>query len=204
MGLNVAGREIALTLKAEPCAVTCVTVKLAVPGLLIVTGWLVEVPTVTLPKLMLGGFRAICAVGVATAVAFSVIVRGAPGALLWMVSVPVALPAPEGVNFTMMAPFCPAGMVAGSDGPATLNPEPLTFTWEIVTGTSPLLVTVTLCVLLLPIVTLPKFTLLESAESWPELAPVTPHPLAARTPARASPSKNRPPCARRPRPSGAV
>jgi len=167
--------------------------------LLTLTVRLLDVPTVMLPKLMLAGFTEICAVGDATPIPFSVIVSGAPATLLVIVSVPVTLPAPVGVNFTAIVAFCPGGTVIGSAAPTTLNPAPVMLTCVIVTAVVPLLVTVTFWVPLLPVVTLPKFTLVESGESCPELAPVTPHPVAARAPARASPSRIKPPCARQSR-----
>lgn len=62
---------------------------------------------------------------------------------------------------------CPTGIVPDGFPPITLNPAPDIVACETVTVAVPVLVTVKLCVALLPTATLPKVKLVALAESTP-------------------------------------
>jgi len=95
----------------------------------------------------------------ATPVPDKVSLNGVSSALLVKAILPLALPVVAGVNVTLKVAFCPTVKVSGSDGPLMLNPVPDTVAREIVVLDVPLPVSVTVWVLLLPTVTLPKVTL---------------------------------------------
>lgn len=75
------------------------------------------------------------------------------------VIVPVTFPAAAGVTARVRVPDCPAGSAIGSAVPERLNCEFEKVAWVILTETVPVFETETLCVLFLPTVTVPKFTL---------------------------------------------
>ncbi len=77
-------------------------------------------------------------------------------ALLVTVMVPVALPPDAGSNVALSAALCPLDRINPDDTPLAPNPAPATVTFEIVTLELPAFVSVTLCVLLLDTLTLPK------------------------------------------------
>lgn len=92
----------------------------------------------------------------ATPVPESVITIGEFAALLVTVMLPVALPLDAGSNLALSAVLCPLERINPDDTPLTPNPAPATITFEIVTLELPGFVSVTLCVLLLDTLTLPK------------------------------------------------
>ena len=61
-----------------------------------------------------------------------------------------------GANFTDSVTYAPAEILYGTTNPLTLNPVACTDSAEIVTGATPVFVTVTVIVLLEPTVTAPK------------------------------------------------
>jgi hypothetical protein len=77
-------------------------------------------------------------------------------ALLVIVIVADVLPVAVGANLAERVVFWPAGMVIGVVSPFMLKPVPEMLTWEIVALAFPLLVSVIVCELLLPTVTLPN------------------------------------------------
>jgi hypothetical protein len=85
--------------------------------------------------------------------------------LLTRVIVPVTLPAALGSNTALNVAVLPAAIVAGAEIPVTLKPAPLTVTEEIVTVALPPFVRLTLCELLVPVVTLPKAAVVGVAAS---------------------------------------
>lgn len=86
-------------------------------------------------------------------------------ALLVTVTLPVTLPVAVGANATLNDVDCPAASVRGSERPVTLNPVPVTLSFERVTLALPVLLSVTVCVALVPVVTLPKLSEVDDAES---------------------------------------
>ncbi len=76
-------------------------------------------------------------------------------ALLATVMLPVALPAAAGSNVALNETLCPLERITPTAPPA-LNPAPETTTFEIVTLELPVLVSVTVWVLVLEMLTLPK------------------------------------------------
>jgi len=86
--------------------------------------------------------------------------------LLVTVTLPERLPALAGSNVTLNEVACPAASVSGTVKPVALNPAPLSLICERVTLALPLLVTVTLCVVLVPVVMLPKLSDAGATASW--------------------------------------
>src|SRR6267143_5606237 len=163
-----------LALKPAPVAVTPEMVTLEFPLLVSVTGNPLLPPTFTLPKLRLVGLAPSKNVA-STPVPLRVRVRGEPGALLVMETLPLALPVAEGANCALNVVFCPAASVSGTDKPAMLKPVPKALAAEIVTLAVPELLNVKVCVPLLPTSTFPKLKLERLGVS----APCTPVPLKA-------------------------
>src|SRR5258707_13234044 len=93
---------------------------------------------------------------------------GAPGALLVMETLPVALPVGGGANCPLNGFFCPAASVSGTDKPVMLKPVPEVLAAEIVTLAVPELLNVKVCVPLPPTSTLPKLKLEGLGESRSE------------------------------------
>jgi hypothetical protein len=103
-------------------------------------------------------------------VPLSGIVRGGPGALLAIETLPVKLLAEAGAKLAVKEVVCPGLRVAGTDKPAMLKPVPEALAAEIVTLAAPELLNVMVCVPLLPTRTFPKLKLDglgESAASMP-------------------------------------
>lgn len=98
-------------------------------------------------------------------------------ALLVTVMLPLALPTDDGANVTLQEVDCPAARLKGKPMEQMLKPAPLGVTCEIVTLEFPELVSVTLCVALVPVVRLPKLNDVGFAESCKVAA--TPVPLSA-------------------------
>ena len=149
-------------------------------------------PTVTLPKLRLVGFRASCpAVPVPVPVPsrFSVAVLAAS---LVIVAVALNVPAAFGENVTLTGVLCPAAKVRGRLGAFREKYLVEILTLLIVTDAGPELVAVADRVLLLPAVTLPKFRVAVARErvpgcGWLEEAALKPwQPTRKASPARRS------------------
>jgi hypothetical protein len=89
------------------------------------------------------------------------------------------LPAPDavGVKTTLNVAVEPAAIVCGTLIPVVLKPVPEVVIFETLTVELPVLVSVTVCVLLLPTLTFPKLKLVALAESWSVVA--APVPLIA-------------------------
>jgi hypothetical protein len=149
---SVRGVLTALTLKPVPEAVTCDTVKLAVPEFVKVTVWEPLLPTFTEPKLT--------AEGLAPSwpwvpVPDRAIAAGEPGALLTIETLPVAAPAEVGAKMAANEALLPALIVIGKLAPLTLNPVPEADACVTVRVALPLFVSVIVWVALLPTDTLP-------------------------------------------------
>jgi hypothetical protein len=89
----------------------------------------------------------------------SAITFGPLEALLVTVMLPVAAPLAAGENVTFMVPVCPGVSMVPAGTPLAVKPAPAMLTFEIVTFDVPAFARVTLCMLLLDTVTLPKFRL---------------------------------------------
>jgi hypothetical protein len=97
-------------------------------------------------------------------------------AVLTSDTVPDTPPDAVAANTTSNDEPWPGDNVSGSAAkPLTLNPEPLTLIWDMVTLAVPVLLTATGSVLLVPTATVPKFKVLGFALSWPTTA--TPLPV---------------------------
>ena len=93
------------------------------------------------------------------------IVVGELVALLLIVTLPETLPAAEGAYATLNEVDCPGASERGSVSPVTANPLPVTLSCDNVTFALPVLLSVTVCVALVPVATLPKFSEVGEAES---------------------------------------
>ncbi len=98
------------------------------------------------------------------------------GALLATAMLPLKVAALVGANFTVIGAVCPAVKVKGAVKPVIVNPAPLTPTLVMLTLVFPELLSVTVCWVLVPVVTELKFTLLGLAESVVLVA--TPEPVS--------------------------
>lgn len=96
-------------------------------------------------------------------------------ALLVTVTLPVTLPTAAGAKMTLKEVLCPAATVTGNPIEDRLKPVPLAVTCEMVTLAFPVLLIVTVCVALVPVVRLPKLKELGFAES--SKVDATPVPL---------------------------
>ena len=112
-------------------------------------------PTLTFPKLKLDELSPRTRVAAAP-VPLREIVSGELGALLTSVIDPVTLPAALGPNAALNVAALPAAMVTGAVIPVVPKPVPETVTEEIVTVAEPPFVRLTVCELLVPVVTLPN------------------------------------------------
>ena len=86
-------------------------------------------------------------------------------ALLVTVTLPVTLPAEAGAKATLNEVVCPAARVTGKPIEDRLKPVPLAVICEMVTLALPVLLRVTVCVALVPVVRLPKLNEAGLAES---------------------------------------
>jgi hypothetical protein len=88
------------------------------------------------------------------------------GALLTSVNAPVVLLAEAALKLTVKAAEPPGTSVRGKVTALNPKPEPLTVACVMLRLALPGLLTVTVCVLVMPTVTLPKFTLVGTTEIW--------------------------------------
>lgn len=87
-------------------------------------------------------------------------------ALLVTVMLPVTLPAVDGSNVALTVAVCPPDKINPAVPLVTLNPAPMTTTFEIVTVEVPELVSVTLLVTLFETLTVPSSKLVELLFNW--------------------------------------
>ena len=124
-------------LKPVPTRDAWVTLRFAVPGLLMTSVWVLVTPTVTLPKLTLAGITEICG---CTPLPLSEIAVGELVALLAKLRLPVALPAVAGAKLTLSERLWPAARVTAPVKPLTVNPDPVMVTCERLTLAVPVFV----------------------------------------------------------------
>ena len=151
--------------KPAPETLIWETLTLELPVSVSVTVCAALLPTFTLPKLRLVGLAVSRKVAV-TPVPLRAIASGELGALLTSETVPVTLPAALGVKATLNVALLPAAMVTGAVMPVRLKSLPDTVAWEIVTLSLPVLDSLMVCELLVPVTTLPKLALEGVAASW--------------------------------------
>jgi hypothetical protein len=149
--MPLAEKSLAFTVTAE-------IVALAVPLLVTVTVWVLELPTAMPGKLKLVGL-AVSEGAAAVPVPLSGTAVGELVALLAILTLPVRLPAVVGSNRTLNVVVPPAGIVAGVASPLTLKAPPLSPICEIVSDAVPVFVTVKLSDFVCPSATLPKLKL---------------------------------------------
>jgi hypothetical protein len=169
---TVTGEDIPETLKPEPVALTEDTVRLAVPVLLKVTVLEVLLPALMLPKETLVGEAEIAP---CVASALNGMTSALADALLKIETLPVALPATVGAKTTLKVAELPAPTEIPPDTPETLNPVPDAVIDETDRVAEPVFDRVTVCVVLLPMATLPNAMLAGDAE----MPDVTPEPVNA-------------------------
>jgi hypothetical protein len=138
-----------------------------------VTGSLLLVPSVTLPKATPEGLADNCKVLVRL-LPLTGIISGEPGALLTILIVPAALAVTAGEKRTVNVTEWPGVTVAGNVGPLMLNPAPLTAACERIKLAFPESLTVRVCVFDTPTATAPKLILAGTAE----ICGCTPIPLS--------------------------
>ena len=95
----------------------------------------------------------------------TVMMAGEFAALLVTVTLPDTSAAVVGVKTTLRFAVWPAPMVTGGVRPLVVKSAPETLIWEMLTLELPVLVSVTVCVLLLPKATFPKLKEVGLAES---------------------------------------
>jgi hypothetical protein len=138
--------------------VTPAIVTFEFPLLVNVTLKVLLLPLCTLPKLKLVGLTPNNCVE-ANPVPVNEMANGELGPLLTRDTDPLTLEVDVGENATLRVVLPPAAIVAGTARPLMLKPVPDTFACEIVTLAVPLFFRLIVCVLVLPMATLPKLTL---------------------------------------------
>ncbi len=161
-GGTESGNDSPEKLKPVPPSKAWVTLRFAVPGLLIVSVWVLVTPTATLLKFTLVGITLICG---CMPLPLSEIVAGELVALLTTLRLPVALTAVPGAKLTMSAKLWPAARVMAPVKPLTPNPPPVVVTCEMLTLPVPVFVSETDWEAEVPTKAFPKLRLLGLAES---------------------------------------
>jgi hypothetical protein len=136
--------------------VTLEIVSVAVPVFVNVSACVFVCPSTTLPKLKVDGVTLNPACIPAP---LKLIVNGEPLALLVTVTVPVAFPTAVGVKLAVKLKVWEGATAAGVLTPVKLYPVPLAVMLEIFAAAFPVFVSVINWLALLPVETLPKFTL---------------------------------------------
>src|ERR1700682_3234470 len=109
----------------------------------------------TVPKAMLEGATEIEGVGGGRRDPRAKTVAGEFEAVLRIVTVPLWLPSLVGENTTLKPAVCPADNASGSASPVTVKAAPVGVICEMLTLELPVLVSVTICIAVVPTLTLP-------------------------------------------------
>jgi hypothetical protein len=157
-GVSVTGVPAPLRVNPAPLSVICETVTFEFPALVTVRFSVEDDPVFTLPKPRVVVLKESTAVA-ATPVPLRAIAAGEFGALLTIVTLPLAVPAEAGAKRTLKVVDWPEVRDIGSDRVPRLNPLPVTLTCVIVSVPVPLSVNWMVCVLGEPTVTFPKLAL---------------------------------------------
>jgi hypothetical protein len=155
-GATVVGSVGPVIPNPVPPIVACEIIKLAFPESRTVSVCVLDVPSATPVKLTAAGTTVICG---CMPVALSGTVKVGLLALLVKVKLPVAAPIEVALKLSFSETCFPAARVKGTAIPAALNSFPTVATLEIVTLPAALLVIVSVCELLLPTFTFPRFKL---------------------------------------------
>jgi hypothetical protein len=162
-GVKVSPDVTPLVVKPAPVGVTPEIVMFEFPLFVRVTFKALLLPILTLPKFKLVGFAPRRKVA-ATPVPLTGIERGEPEALFVSDTDPLTSPVDVGEKTILNVEFLPTAMEVGSVRPLMLTPAPVGLAAEIVRVAVPLLVTVIVCELLVPVVTFPKLTVVGLVE----------------------------------------
>ena len=158
LGTSTVPEFTPVALNPVPLGVTLAIVTFEFPLLVNVTPRLLLLPSCTLPKLKLVGLTPNNCVEPSPA-PVNEIASGELGPLFDEGDGSVNASPDVGENATLKVVLPPAPIAAGTARPLMLNPVPDAFAWEIVTLAVPLFFSLMVCVLVLPMPTLPKFTL---------------------------------------------
>lgn len=159
VGVSVTADPPLVIANPLPASLIKDTAMLALPVFVIVKSCTVdELPTFTFPKLRLPGLTDNVTLDVVP-VPLNGIANGEFGALLVIVSVPVAAPAATGANFTVKFALPAAAKVIGSAIPLWLNSAPVSDACVIVRLAVPVFLTCTVWVFVVPSDTEPKVML---------------------------------------------
>jgi hypothetical protein len=139
---------------------------LELPVFVSVAACVPKLPTCTLPKFKVAGVTLNWSDEL-TPVPAREIVIGEFGALLVSIKVPLTEPAAVGANPTVKLELVPAPIVSGTVRPLMVKNEGETTAAVMVMLALPELFRVTVCEVLLPVVTLPKVTVEGEEESCP-------------------------------------
>jgi len=162
---KLTGAEIPLNAKPVPLIATFEIVTVEPPVFVIVSDNGSLLPTCTVPKLRLAGFALNAPTDAPTPA--SVMVKVGFGASEVIVTLPLAAPVDVGPNVTVNVALCDTFNATGVDMPLTLNPLPVAAICEMLTVDALLLVSVTVWLLCVPTVTLPKLSLVGLRSSNP-------------------------------------
>jgi hypothetical protein len=163
-GFSVTGRPLPTIVKPAPVIVAELIVTGAVPAEISVSDCVVAVFTVTLPKFRLDELTVSCWLVCGPDEVVPVPVKATTAVLplvelLLIVTCPLAVPAVVGRNWTCSVIACDGFSVAGNPLPTIVKPVPVIVAELIVTGAVPHDVNVSVCVVAVLTVELPKFKL---------------------------------------------
>jgi hypothetical protein len=162
VGFSVTGKLPPTIVKPVPVIAAELTVTGAVPVDVSVNDWVVDVFTVTLPKLRLPALSVNWGLGTAVLVPFRATTDVEPvNELLLIVICPLAVPVAVGRNCTCSVTACVGFSVIGKLPPTIVKPEPVMVAELTVTGAVPVEVSVNDWVVAVFTVTLPKLKVAE-------------------------------------------
>jgi hypothetical protein len=167
LGFTVAGKLPPTMVKPLPVIATELTVTGDVPVDVSVNNWVVDVLTVTLPKLRLAVLTVNRGLGAVVLVPLRATTAVLPFVeLLLIVSCPLAAPVAVGRNCTCRVIDWVGFNVTGRLGPTIVKPAPVIAAEFTVTGDVPVDVSVNDCVVAVFTVTLPKLRLAALTVNW--------------------------------------
>lgn len=156
---------IPLKLNPVPLIDAWEIVTLVAPVLVMVSEAVCCEPTSTLPKASLVGLAVSCPSAIPVPESAMLVLES--DASLEMVTFELKVPAPVGVNATLKFVLCPTGTLTGKDGAVTAKPLPVTVALLMLTVEEPRFVAMTVIVLVLPAMMLPKLRVVLPSERLP-------------------------------------
>ena len=165
LGARVKPELTPLAVNAAPATVTLEMVTSEFPLFVKMVASALLLVKFTTPKGRLIGLAPKSAVK-GTPVPFDGIKTGEPGASFTSETDPLTVPTVVGAKTMLNVVLPPAAIVLGNERPFELKPAPVTLSCEIVKLAFPLFVSVIGCVLLFPVITLPKLAIEGFATSW--------------------------------------